>query len=419
LAWLGSDSERRLAIAGIVVVSVLLAGFLAWAALTDLPRRAVAEGEFLPPASLQAVRSTMDGVIARVVAHEGQSVAEGDAMFVLAGPSGAASLAALRRREAEVSLTVARLRGFALHDPVPFDSLEVADRFPDLAAEQAALLDVQETAWVSGRHVIEIEIERQRARLTALRKQQRSLKRQLADANELRDLRETLLEEERIGRDLYVAARLDAEKGQERLDRTRGQLREGEEALAESEGKLIRLDARLRTESIRELVAASGELARLRAEIGRLEEQAERLRIDAPAAGVVAHMIGARPGAAVEAGAVLAEIAPAAARSRAVLRVYRRDAPLFAVGRAVSARRMAVDYQGDRTFVGTVLTITPAVFEDPAGRAYHRAVVELTDGADSGTGAMAGLVPGARLRAIAEAPPRTVLEYVLGRPAAD
>jgi len=326
-SWLGGvQLARPLSLSLLTGGAVLaLVAVLTFLSLADYTRKASTRGVLVPDLGLIRLVPAAAGTVVESRVREGQTVAAGDLLFVLALDRA--------RWAPEAQAQVAR----SLEDRRR--SLQAAAQQQDsLAATQRAALD---------RRLLTLEAEL--AQLDA----------------------ETALQQQRLSLAQQALARLESLQGQQAISQAQVQakgeevlaLRAAAQALARQKLTLSReraeLDGERRSQPAQAAVTAGGierELSQLDREVAELGGDS-RLLVRAPAAGVVSAVL-ADTGQSVAPGAALASLLPAGATLQAHL-----YAPSSAVGfvRAEQAVRLRFDaypYQKYGHMPGRVLHVS-------------------------------------------------------------
>ena len=121
---------------GYIAIAVLVGGFGAWAALSNIAGAVVASGQIEVDRNRQAVQHPQGGVVLTLDVIEGQRVAEGEILMRLDPSTIRSNLTVIRAQLNEWRARQARLeaeRDLATRIAFPSDLLETAATDPDLA----------------------------------------------------------------------------------------------------------------------------------------------------------------------------------------------------------------------------------------------------------------------------------------------
>lgn len=336
----------------------LVIGLLCVFFLFGFARRETLAGLLLPGGGLVQATSPQAGLVQEVRAREGDAVNAGDVLFVLSG-----------EREGERGATRQRI-GSALDAQRTLLDQQIATVQRQAEMDRAALLrkrgqmDAQIDQLRAG-----IELQRRRAALAADAAQRFG-----SPENALVVSREKLDEKRSDAIDQEV--RLHAmQREQAALQAERGAVQDELNALPERSGR---------------------ELATLRGSLGGIAQaEAEndtlrRWEVRAPRAGRVT-VVAVEPGRSIDAGAVLASVAPEDAPLEAVLYAPSRAAGQLRIGMPAQVRFDALPYQKYGQFAGEVREVSrspvPAaeaaglLTGSAAGTPLYRVRVQLKPGA--------------------------------------
>ncbi|MCP5066948.1 MAG: biotin/lipoyl-binding protein, partial [bacterium] len=185
----------------LVLLSVMVGGFITWAAVTDLHESAAVSGQIMPAASVQTVQHLEGGIIAEIFVQQGDIVESGQPLLRLDGAAAAAELDQLRAREAALALKAERLRAFVLgHEP----DFSIGSAYPDLVADQRVILDLQKQARRSQQEVLQSRIEQREAELASLWKRTENLQTQADIIKQQLEMRSELVERGLVSRVVYL-----------------------------------------------------------------------------------------------------------------------------------------------------------------------------------------------------------------------
>ncbi len=102
-------SIRRLNIAGVAVIALLVGGLAAWAATSDLAGAVIAPGQIVVESSVKRVQHPTGGVVGAILVKEGDAVEAGAIVMRLDDTMARSSLGVLQSALDELSIRRARL----------------------------------------------------------------------------------------------------------------------------------------------------------------------------------------------------------------------------------------------------------------------------------------------------------------------
>jgi membrane fusion protein, adhesin transport system len=356
------------------VISLLIVGLIAWAAVAEIRETALAQGQVIPAGSVLKVQHLEGGIVADILVEDGDIVDRGQLLIRLESASAHAELEQLRAREVALALQAERLRAFVTGRVANF---AMGDTRPDLAADQQAILNMQSEARASQRKVLEARIDQKQAQADAMIGQRKSLQRQVAILEEELEMRRQLLEKGLVSRVVY----LETERT---LNRTRGELAslEGEAsktivAIREAQDSLEEVDLGLRNDAMKEMGEVTSELAQVREQLAKLEDRVTRLSVVAPARGIVKGLIAKTVGGVVPPGETIMEIVPFDETLVAEVRISPRDIGHLRVGQEAEVKVSTYDVSRFGSIEGRLQQISATTFVDEQGEPYYRGVIAL------------------------------------------
>jgi HlyD family secretion protein len=271
---------------GVVALLVFFVGFGGWAVLAPLDAAVVASGVVVVSGNRQTVQHRDGGVVSALLVEEGSQVEQGDILIELASPELIAQKQALLSQVLDLQMQRARLTAERsgsreLPRPSEWANLPEEDRALADAAYNRHIREAGRGAWSP-----------YDARIAGYRGEISSLSRQ-----------ESLLREELAGMRALAA--------EEMMPMTR--VRNAERMLAELSGRQAQLNsliASTQQERYEDLRATDARLAELAPQLAGARERLEMTRIRAPTTGKVVGLSVHTVGGVIAPGARLMDIVP-------------------------------------------------------------------------------------------------------------
>jgi HlyD family secretion protein len=419
-----SWSARAPLALGFIAIEVLVGGFGAWAALSNIAGAVVASGQIEVDRNRQAVQHPQGGVVLTLDVIEGQRVAEGEILMRLDPSTIRSNLTVIRAQLNEWRARQARLeaeRGLATRIAFPADLLETAATDPDLAD----VLEGQRNLFAARAETLAQEVDQLGRRADQIRAQIDGF---TAQDQALRDQRSLVLAELENVQNLVERGLAEASRAlslQREAARLLGSIGEIEAASAEAAGRITEIELQVlqqqtarREEAIAELREVRVQQAELIERERVLERQLEDSEIRAPVAGVVYGLavFGAR--SVVQAAEPVLYLVPQDRPLVISTRIAPTDVDEVFVGQAVTLRFPAFDMRSTPELFGQVRQVSADAFVDSASVAsFYEAEIVLNEGETSRLGGET-LLPGMPVEAFIRTEDRTPLAYLL-RPLAD
>jgi adhesin transport system membrane fusion protein len=389
---------------------------LAWAALAKVDEFTVAEGKVIPSSRVQAVQNMEGGIVAEVLARDGDTVQKDQVLlridkvrFASASEEGQAKNRALLAR-------IARLSAEATG--APFASPQaLAKSHPALVAEEESLYASRQQAFRANLAVLRQQLSQREQELSEKRAREQQLRTSHAlVTRELGMVRP-------MARQGYItqldAVRLERQVNdlQGELDAARLALPRLESALREARQKVDELGTRFRAEAMKDLSLARAEQTALAAANTELEDRLRRTEVRAPVSGVVKQLKVYTVGGVIQPGMELMEIVPHEDTLLIEARVRPADIAFLRPGQEAMVKLSAYDFSIYGGFPATLEqigadTVTP---DKPGERAesFYPVQVRTRGSTPTGVKAPLAIMPGMVANVDIRTGRKTVLHYLL------
>ncbi len=393
----------------LVVSGLLLVGF-AWAAVAQISETAVTEGHIMPAKPVQAVQHLEGGLVAEVLVDNGEFVKKGQLLVRLQSVDAQAELEQLQAREAGLALRAERLRAFVLDREADFSA---GQDYPELVADQQAILDLQIEARESQRTVILSRIEQRKAEVAGLSEQRENIEKQIGLVAEQVEMRRTLLNKGLDSRVNFLEIQRAHTNIRGELIALIGQIATSQEALNEAKGSLVELDAKLRNESLSEMGQVTAELAEVRESAAELEDRVYRLEIFSPEHGIVKGLLTKTVGAVIKPGENIMEIVPVQENMVAEVQIKPRDIGHIRIGQEAKVKVTTYDVARFGALSGILEHISASTFQDEEGEPYYKGKIALEQNFLGGQAGRNLVLPGMLVAADISTGRKTIMEYLL------
>lgn len=417
-------SVRRPMLLGMITLVILVGGFGAWAALSNIAGAIIASGRIEVDQNRQAIQHPEGGVVQTLDVVEGQLVEAGDVLMRLDPSDVASQLSVAIAQMNEWRARQARLeaeRDLETQIAFPDDLLAAADADPDLAE----VLEGQRNLFAARSETLVQETDQLSRRTDQIRAQIRGIVAQRAALVEQRDLvqAELVNVQDLIDRGLVETARgLTLRRESARLLGSIGEL---DASTAESEGRITEIELSIlqretgrREEAITALREVRVQLAELSERVETLTRQLDRMEMRAPVAGVVYGLAVTGPRAVVRAAEPVLFLVPQDRPLVISTRIAPNNIDEVFVGQDVTLRFPAFDTRTSPDLFGRVRQVSADAFIDEAtGASYYEAEILLNEGEMARLGDET-LLPGMPVEGFIRTRDQTPLAYLL-RPLTD
>ena len=410
--------HRHLAL-GLGGLAVLILGFGGWASFSEISGAVIAPGQIEVDQNRQVVQHPDGGVVAQILAQEGDSVRQGQLLIQLDATRLGSELAIIEGQLFELMARRGRLE--AERDDKPEPVYDMLLRDSAASNQDAAVLMAGQSQLLAARRASRAQEVAQLAKrrsqidtqITGISAQSQALGQQLElIEQELKD-QQTLLD-----RGLAQAGRVLAlRREQARLSGQLGELT-AQRALAQERATEIELEViKLRTQQREEAITRLRDLQFRELELAEqrraLLDQRDRLAIRAPASGIIYGLQVTTPRSVIRAAEPVMFIIPQDRPLVIAARVDPIHIDKITLGQPVNLRFSALDQRTTPELTGEVAKVSPDAFVDQArGLSYYRAEITLPEAEQAKLPENIRLLPGMPVEAFIRTGDRTPLAYL-------
>jgi len=398
--------------AAVVIVSLVVAAFIVWAAFMRIDEVAVTFGSAVPSRSVQVVQHLEGGIVRDILVEDRAMVEAGQVLVRLDPVQAGAELEQAQSRRASLAIKVERLRAFVENRAPDFSTFD--PKYLPLVSDQQDILKANGERWSSQRKVFEEQIQQKREEIRAAQNQQRAAEEQLKLVTEEVGMREQLFNSGYSSKVDYYAVRRTRAAVESELSRLKGQEATAAKALEELSKRIGDLDNNIRQDSLGELGTVSAELAQVDESLGRLQDRVKRLEIISPVKGFVQNLKAKTVGAVVPAGGMLMEIVPIDDELLVETRISTRDVGHLHEGQKVIVKVASYDFVRFGSVEGKLRDISATTYVDEKdNQPYYKGWVVLEHPYVGKTEGQNRILPGMTVQADIITGEKTLLQYLL------
>lgn len=393
----------------LLIVSVMIGGFIAWAQWATLEEVTTGLGRIVPNSQMQLIQPFEAGVVVEINAAEGDIVDAGEVLLRLDDTDARSALGELQQRQLVLEAKRSRLQAEAQGDQPVF-----AQGTPtDILLGEQQLYDARQLALAQERAVINEQLAQRNLERTELQLRIEEtavsielLEREVALARNLFD-RRAIPEIDFLQRERAALAE------QQELSVLRAQLPRTAAAIAEAEAQLANLGAQFASQARGELSQTIGDLAVIEQSILSAQQRLERTTLSSPVRGVVNALPVTTIVAVIRPGENVVEIVPLDEQLFVEAEIRPQDIAFISAGQDVSVKVTAYDYTVYGDLPGVVRRISADTFEDEQGESFYRVTVEIEDNSIGSETDPLPLIPGMVVTADVLTGQKTVMQYLL------
>ncbi len=254
----GPDRLARVAI-GILVATI--AGFVLWAAVTEVGEIAPASGEVTPVGLVKRIQHLEGGIMSAINVREGDLVDEGEVLLELESGTASPELEQLRTRFAALELQLAQLQAIGNSDTPRIEARN--GRFSHLAAAQETLLRSKREALERQEAVLRQQGQQRRAELDSQIAQEKGVAAQVTAIEEQIRIRTATFEKGYTSRVVLLEQQRELARINTQLAELQGQAIRSREAIAEVDARIAELRARNQLDATQEIGKVTNDLAEI------------------------------------------------------------------------------------------------------------------------------------------------------------
>lgn len=400
---------------GLLMFFLVFGVFGVWASVAPIEGAAHAPGSVTVRSNRQLVQHLEGGIVAVIVARNGDRVRAGDALLILDNTQPLAQLEIATSQYLAMSAMEARL--IAERDGLqqiifPTDLLAVAQNAQQEISSQTQIFLTRKASLDGSVEVLQQRIGQLQSRLGGLRALQQS-KQDLAEsfAEELRDVEALLVEgfadKNRVRELERNAAQLRGEAAELTASISSTEIEIGETRL-----QILQQEREFQNEVANQLAEVQTGLKDATERVTALRSIVQRTTITAPVDGIVNGMQIHTVGGVAPAGQPLADIVPQSEDLIVEARISPMDIDRVAIGQEAMVRFSSFASSVPNIF-GNVINVSADALTDPnTGMSYYSARVEVTPEGLRDLGNLT-LIPGMPADVFITTGSRTLLQYLM------
>lgn len=390
-----------------LIISLAVFAFFAWAAIAQIKEVAKTVGEIVPSGHIQSIQHLEGGIVEKILVQDDELVEKDQALLVIGGESVGSEyekirtrLSILEARRARVLSFVAKGQAAALRqEKNPAEIATGPSVFPSGTAQQNPVpLDVSEgqrrilegmlQAKESEKGVIREQITQKNEQIALLQRQKKTIAENLRIAEAAFATQKELYDERLLSETEYLNTLKEKNDRKGELASVDIQIRQAMQMVKEFEWRLESLNTASDDKALQEMGVIEGEIAENKSLLSSLAKQAKRLELKAPVRGIVKGLEVHTEGGVVAPGQKLMEIVPMDNELVAEVKISPTDIGHIKAGDAVDVKVTSFDSSRYGSVKGEIAGLSATTFTTEQGIPYYKGVVRLKQN-------FVGAVPGA------------------------
>lgn len=344
-----ANSRRQGAVVVLVAVIILLVGVVAWASVMQIETRSQAMGQVIASERTQVIQASVDGVMAKLLVREGETVQRNQLLAVLEQTQAQAAVN-------ESSGKVAALQAAIVRYEAELQDIQ-SSATPDTARAGGARQRLRSTGQLEFPTQLLAFPDFIRNQTELYERRRRSLLEELAVLGRLRD---NVQEELRMSEPLLKTG-----------DISRVEILRLQKQVAELEGQIINRRNKYFQDAQAELTRVQEELRSQQQSLTDRSVNFNRTEIRTPAAGVVRNIRITTRGARVRPGDIMLDLLPTDGELVLEAKLKPGDIGHVAVGQPATVKLDAWDYSIYGMLDGDVIYISPDALNEDTRAGEH------------------------------------------------
>jgi HlyD family secretion protein len=367
-----NESMKRLVVASLAVLGLLLGGFGGWAATTSIGSAVIASGTVVVDSNIKKVQHPTGGVIGEIRVREGDSVASGDVVARLDETITLSNLLIVTKQLDQIAIRQARLK--SERDGLPFKVppiLEHRRGDSDVAAmilDEQTLFNNRSSSRDGQKSQLRERITQLREEITGLGGQQNAKEKEIDLVRmELQGQKE-LWDKKLMAVTKYTATQREAARLEGELGAILSRTAQSRGRIAEIELQILQINQEMRAEVSKELRDLQGKEAELSERKVAAQDQLKRVDIRAPQSGVVHQLAIHTVGGTISPNDVMMVIVPGGDELVIDARVAPQDIDHVKKSKTAHIRFVAFNQQTTPEVEGTLQRVSADITRDPSGQ---------------------------------------------------
>ncbi|MBL1264580.1 HlyD family type I secretion periplasmic adaptor subunit [Candidatus Methylomicrobium oryzae] len=405
---------------GTVIVILTFGIFGGWAFLAPIDSSALAPGVVVVKSHRKTVQHLDGGIVARILAKDGDLVNEGDPLLILDDTQLKAQMEIARSQFISLAAQAARLRA----EKDQLNQIAFPDELKDDSDQKVTEAKKAEINVFKSRkttHDGEVAVLRERisqisSKIKGLQAQVES-KKVLVDSfgEEIHDLKELLAEGYADKLRLRDMERSHAMQNGE-IAQLNAEIATNQMLISETRLQIMQIQKKFQEEVASKLSEVQAQLNDVNERLSATKDKLDRIIIKAPVSGMVMGLSVHTQNGVISPGHAILDIVPRDAELIIEAQVSPNDIDRVSVGLHAEVRFSAFKQSQTPKMDGTVIQLSADRFvDDQSGTPYYQARVELTPESRKKLGKLQ-LVPGMPAEVLINTGERTLFEY-LAQPA--
>ncbi len=410
------DNPPLLARGILALVALVIASFVAWAAIADINEIARGEGKVIPVSKTQIIQSSEPGVVQQIAVVLGQVVRKGQLLVQLDNTTTTSTLGESVAKARALGAKVARLK---LEEKGQYDTPficpeEILAVAKDVCANEEQLFAADRASYQNKLGVLKERVRQRENELSEAHANVDRLEQNIDGAQRQYDLISPLAKKKLVAQTEVLKTERDLTDQQGQLKVYQESIDRLEAAVQEAKLQLGDLALELRQQALTDKAQALAELSVVDETIRGASDRVKRTDIRSPVDGIVNTLEVNTIGAYVDPGRVIAGIVPTADTLLVEAKISPRDVAFVRRGQPAVVKVTAYDFSIFGGLEGIVENISAdSLVEKEKGETYYLVQVKTDKSALERDGKSYPIIPGMVASVEIMTGNKTVLSYLM------
>ena len=391
-------------------ITLMVAAFVAWAAVTPIKEVAVSQGQVIPSSFVKTVQHLEGGIVKDILVEDGSDVQKGDILLRLESATALSDLEQMRVKEMGLRIKAERLRAFGMEEKPNFTAFE--NTLPNLVKDQQSIYDMQDKNRNDQREVLKKQIDQRKATLAVQEGRVHDLEHQAGVLEKQRDVIKGLYQKRLKTGTEYRSTEDRLAEILVELNQARNSVLESLQGIRELESRVLELTTRLRNEALMEMGNVTAEIAQVEEAKTNLHDRVKRLDVIAPSSGIVKGLKHTTLHGIIQPGGEILQVVPKE-NMEVEAKVQPKDVGKLRPGQNVLVKVTAFDYARYGGIKGKVKSVSATTFTDEKNNPFYRVFISLQKQYVGGTAKKQMITPGMMVQADIETDEKTLLQYLI------
>lgn len=352
--------------------------FFLWAAFSPIDEQVRGVGKIIPSGKVRMIQHLEGGIIKEILVEEGQSVNEGDTLFVIENTEAQTSRQEITITIDALKIKLARLKAERenLNDFVVPE--ELTESYPEIAQTEKALLRSRREEFLSKISGLEERRSQKRLTLETLRERLSNLREESEIARKQQGINKNLRELGAVSQSRYLESQSIVKNFETRIADVQKQI-------PVTEAERLEIDQTLLEQKQNYQAGVSEEINKVEIDIRKLQERqvnfsdkVARTTVSSPVKGIISARHVDTIGGVIKPGATLVDILPVDETLVVEGQIPTNDRGKVYAGLNVEAVITAYDFSVYGSISGKLTEISADSFSDQQGREFYRVRAELS-----------------------------------------